>query len=153
MNRALLLAALVLAAGPACSTFKSEMRQAETAYNQANYEDAIRWFVALEPDEPRMKTHERAQYHYLRGMASYRLGKRDDALYYLSLAREIVAYENTTLEGDAIAEMNAAIEDLTPTDAGYHAREEGAGGEVESTDGAIESPDDAVESIDGDQPL
>jgi hypothetical protein len=108
------------------------MRQAKNAYDQANYEDAIRWFIALEPDEPRMKTHERAEFHYLRGMASYRLGKRDEALYYLSLAREIHAHEKAALEADMVAEMNVVLDELTPTDAGFRAREQSAGGEVDS---------------------
>lgn len=126
---------------------KSEMRQAETAYDQANYEDAIRWFEALEPDEPRMKTDERAKYHFLRGMASYRLERRDDALYYLSLAREIVEHEEAHLDESMVVEMNGVIEELTPTDAGFRARAEGAGGEEAAAEaGAPEGEAEAGEA-------
>jgi hypothetical protein len=122
MLRASLLASTILALLPACSSLKSEMRQAENAYNHANYEDALRWFEALEQDEPRMKVDDRARFHYLRGMASYRLGKRDDALYELSLAREIVEHEGANLEPEYVAEMNAVLDELTPTDDSHRAR-------------------------------
>ncbi|NLE47411.1 MAG: hypothetical protein GX614_03300 [Sandaracinaceae bacterium] len=102
-----------------CASASKELREAEKAYQGAHYEDAITWFEALEGDVPRLSADERVRYHYYRGMSAYRLSDRDEALYHLSLARELAAHDRASLDSAAEAELKNLLEELTPKDASY----------------------------------
>src|SRR5690554_6712797 len=138
-----------------CASASKELREAEKAYQGAHYEDAITWFEALEGDVPRLSANDRVRYHYYRGMSAYRLSDRDEALYHLSLTRELSEREKAALDEEAREELDRLLEELTPKGAAYRAedrgqsREEGlkpAAEEASSSDAA-----DTNESRDSEQ--
>lgn len=76
-----------------CRTLQNEMVSAETAYQQAMYDDALVWLAHLDDQVEHMTARERVRFLYLRGMTAYRVTNTHDALYYLSLVREEVALD------------------------------------------------------------
>ncbi|MFW6049856.1 MAG: hypothetical protein ACODAU_01710 [Myxococcota bacterium] len=105
----------------ACGGLREDLSRAERCYDDARYQDALTWLRTLEKEAPRMDRPARARYYYLRGMASYRLGRRDDALHYLALAREELS-DGQGLEERQRQQMDRALEELTPQDASFRAR-------------------------------
>lgn len=110
------------------------MQQAEAAYDQAQYDNALVWLEDLEDDTPDMDLDMRARFYYLRGMTAYRLGHRNHALHYLAVAREVAGEPSSgALLPDERRTMERALAELTPNEATFHARaegtEEGHGGE------------------------
>lgn len=87
------------------------MRRAETAFDEARYENAEVWLASLEQDVPSMEREMRSRYYYLRGVTAYRLGDKISARHLLALCREESA------QGDAIGlglrtEWRASLEKL-----------------------------------------
>lgn len=86
--RALLL--LMAALGQtSCGGVDGALSQVESHYEQARYEDAMTWLVAVEPDIHARDNVTRARFHYLRGMTAFRLDQKIQAKYHLALAKEI----------------------------------------------------------------
>lgn len=108
-----------------CGSTSKQLREGERAYQSAHYEDAIIWFEAIERDAPKMSGDDRVRYHYYRGMSAYRLSDRDEALYHLSLARELAEYEKGALDAGAVEELNGLLGELTPK--GANARVDSGG--------------------------
>jgi hypothetical protein len=73
------------------------LERATLHYEEARYESALVWLDQLEGDLACMMPADRSKFLYLRGMSAYRLGLRDDAVHYLSLARESVALDTNSL--------------------------------------------------------
>lgn len=90
-------AALFLAWLCACAGTQDDLERATLHYEEARYETALVWLAELEGDLPQMTPADRSTFLYLRGMSAYRLGQRDDAVHYLSLARESVVLETSSL--------------------------------------------------------
>jgi hypothetical protein len=56
-------------------------------------------------------------------MTAYRLGKRDDALYYLGVAREVAGEEQSSPLGPSWHQtMTRTLDELTPDSATFRAR-------------------------------
>lgn len=91
------LAVAVFGCLAACASTTSDLERATTHYEAARYEAVVTWLNELEPELARMAPPERSTFLYLRGMSSYRLGDRDDAVHYLALARESVGIDPTSL--------------------------------------------------------
>lgn len=117
-----LLLAPVLVIG--CAVLHDDVDRAQQTYQDARYQDTMTWLENLEDDVPDMDRPLRARYYYLRGMTSYRLGHRDDALHYLALAREEASQSGQGLEPDQRKQMDHALAELTPEQATFHARGE-----------------------------
>lgn len=98
-----------------CAALADDMRRAEGSYEEARYEDTLRWLEALESDAPRMDVNMRARYFYLRGMAEYRVGHRADALHYLAVAREVAGDDGAGLRPEWRQIMDRTLTELTPT--------------------------------------
>ena len=77
---------MFFAAWLGCAGLHEDLRRAQLAYESAAFEDALVWLSAVEPEVGQAPREERARYYYLRGMTSYRIGHRPDALHYLALA-------------------------------------------------------------------
>jgi hypothetical protein len=106
-----------------CAALQSEMARAEVAYDQANYEESLVWLDDLEDDTPDMDRTTRARFYYLRGMTAFRLSEQDDALYYLSVAREIAGDSTTSPLGPTWHRtMDRTLTELTPQEATFRAR-------------------------------
>jgi len=135
------LALVLLALG--CAALKNDMQLAETAYDEARYDEALIWLDDLEKDTPDMDVEMQARFYYLRGMTAYRLGHRNDALHYLAVAREVAGEESvTTLRPEWRQAMDRTLTELTPHDRSFRAREGSGGDEAgESTE-----PDPSPES-------
>ncbi len=134
-----LLAGAVLVGVGGCAQLRTEMAEAQRAYERERYEDALVWLTDLEDDVPEMDRRMRARFYYLRGRTAYELGQRDDALHYLALAREEVALgrakeaRRAVLPPEWAEDLEARLSELTPTERGaFHAREAGgsSGGEA-----------------------
>ncbi|NIR32825.1 MAG: hypothetical protein GWN84_26710, partial [Gammaproteobacteria bacterium] len=150
MNRTLplaLCAGLALVAG-ACGTLQNDLVQAEGAYEEARYDDAEVWLADIGQDVAKLDREHRARFFYVRGMTAYRLGRRNDALHYLALAREesgeSEAASHLTAEKRQI--MDRTLAELTPHTATHRANEAGAEEEEESSDGEAGGADDGAEA-------
>ncbi len=99
----------------ACGAASATLRRAEQSYEQARYETTLSWLVDLEPDAPTLGHDERARFFYLRGMTEYRLGHRDEALYYLAVAREIAGDDSIGLRREQQDLLTRTLAELEPT--------------------------------------
>lgn len=106
-----------------CAQLSDEMRTVETGYQEARYEDVIAWLDDLEHDVPHMSSTQRARFYYLRGMSAHRLGQRDDAYYFLALAREVAGEDGRGLRDPWKMQLTDTLAELTPEGATHHARE------------------------------
>ncbi len=124
MFRAASFALLVLGADLAvgCTSIAGDLRTAEVLYKDARYEQAQLWLVDLERERAAMDSDDLARFYYLRGMAAFRLGQREDALHYLALAEVLSAEDENVLPSDWRSTMQRTLQDITPTTASPHAR-------------------------------
>lgn len=120
LRQPLLVLALTVALG-GCATWSTEIRQAELAYDEARPQAALAWLDTVGDDNVgRMDVSDRVRYLYLRGMTEFRLGRRDDALYHLALAREVAGTEGVGLRREQRELMDRTLTELTPTEALSH---------------------------------
>jgi hypothetical protein len=138
MNRlpSLALALLAVLAG-GCGTLTNDLLEAENAYEEARYDDAEVWLSDIGSDVAKMDQEHRARFYYVRGMTAYRLGRRNDALHFLALAREESGVsESSNLAADKRQIMDRTLAELTPHTATHRANE--AGGDEEETEESAE---------------
>lgn len=116
--RGSLLAALLCAGGlGGCTTWSNEIHQAELAYDEARPDAALAWLDVVGDDNVgRMELQDRARYLYVRGMTEFRLGRRDDALYHLAMAREVAGGDGVGLRREQRELMDRTLAELTPTE-------------------------------------
>ncbi|MEZ4255387.1 MAG: hypothetical protein R3A78_06675 [Polyangiales bacterium] len=88
------------------------MRNAQDAYEQARYENALVWLDAVADDLADMDRPTRARYFYLRGMAEHRLGRDREARHDLALARELGGGTTKILPDDWRRNMERVLADL-----------------------------------------
>ncbi len=122
MTRLVLPVALLLAL-PACAGVQADLDRAEAHFGDARYEHALVWLEEIEFEAHDLGPDDTARYYFLRGMVHYRLGARDDALHYFALAKATLEEEGVDLPPEHRRELEARLEELTPTVIGYHARE------------------------------
>lgn len=115
--------ALWLAAG--CAALSDDMRRAETAFDEARYEDVEVWLQALEPDVADMDVEMRARYYYLRGTTAFRLHDRTDARHYLALAREESAQDPAMFKPQWRRELERMLQELKQPEGGSGAEDAG----------------------------
>jgi uncharacterized protein YceK len=127
MRRLLILALAIALAG--CASLRDDMSRAESAYDASDYDASLVWLTDLETQVPDMDMPMRARFYYMRGMTAYRLGKRNDALHYLALAREVAGPRGEGMRAEWQQQMERALTDLTPHDASSAARASTSGGE------------------------
>jgi hypothetical protein len=109
------LATLLCVAG--CASWTNEIRQAERAYDEARPDAALAWLDVVGDDNlGRMEVQDRARYLYVRGMTEFRLGRRDDALYHLALAREIRGTDGLGLRREQRELLERTLTELAPTE-------------------------------------
>lgn len=116
-----------------CSTLRDEMNYAETAYQSARYDTALVWLEDLEHSVPSMGIDMRARFYFLRGMTAYRLERRDHALHYLALCRELAGEDNVALPNEWTQQMERLLTEMTPLTASYHARAARSPAEAQTT--------------------
>lgn len=95
-----------------CTTLSGDLAKAGELYRDAYYEAAEVWLREVEPRAGELTAADRARFYYLRGMSAYRLQQRDDARHYLVLCREVLLTRGVTLERQAAAALERALEDL-----------------------------------------
>lgn len=134
---------LVLAATAllgACGTLSNDLINAENAYEEAKYDDAEVWLADIGPDVAVLDDEHRARFYYVRGMTAYRLGRRDDALHFLALAREEAGNANNShLSEEKRSIMDRTLEELTPSTATHRANTPDGPDASDASDGAEES--------------
>ena len=138
---------LVLAAGAllgACGTLSNDLIQAENAYEEAKYDDAEVWLADIGSDVAVLDDEHRARFYYVRGMTAYRLGRRDDALHFLALAREESGNAaNSHLSAEKRSIMDRTLDELTPHTATHRANTAGGPSEADESSGSSEPVDGA----------
>ncbi len=97
-----------------CAQLREDLQHSEAAYEAARYEDAEVWLEALEPDVAHLDAPHRARFYYLRGMTAERLGHRQDALHYLSLAREVAGDAGAGLHDEQRRTLAQTLQLLVP---------------------------------------
>lgn len=95
-----------------CAALRDDMRRAESAFDQARYEDVMVWLDHLEPDVVRMDQSMRARFYYLRGLTAYRLGDRVTARHALALARVEAGPGQASLRPEWRTNLESALRDL-----------------------------------------
>jgi hypothetical protein len=87
--RSLLAAALlvVLAAVPACSTYRDDLARSQHAFEENQHERALALLRMLELDTSHLDAGDQARYAYLRGMTDFRIGYKADARHWLAVAK------------------------------------------------------------------
>lgn len=118
----LLVTSASLAGG--CVTLSDDLHSAREAYEDARYNHALAWLRDVERSAADLEPDEQVRFLYLRGMTAYRLGQRDEALYYLSLIARPA--ENAALEPSWRGNAERALAELTPTDKDHRAKAEAA---------------------------
>lgn len=96
----------------ACSTYRDELLRSQQSFDQNQHERALALLRALEPNATRLSLGEQAQYAYLRGMSDYRIGYRNDARHWLSIAKAHEDASQGTLPAEWTARMNEALEEM-----------------------------------------
>lgn len=117
---ALVSFALVSLAG--CGRLEEHVRNADDAYRAARYGDAEEWLERVELDVGELPMASQSRFYFVRGMSDYRLGQRDTALYYLSLARETTRLRGGELPAADAEVLTRTLDELMPTEATHHAR-------------------------------
>lgn len=97
-----------------CAHLREDLQRSEAAYEAARYEDAEVWLEALEPDVAHLDAPQRARFYYLRGMTAERLGHRQDALHYLSLAREVAGDTGAGLRDEQRRTLAQTLQSVIP---------------------------------------
>ncbi|MFT5356601.1 MAG: hypothetical protein ACI9KE_003826 [Polyangiales bacterium] len=106
----------------ACGTLRDDLGRAETGYDAARYDESMVWLEAVEEDVYDLDGPDRARFYYLRGMAALRLERRNEALHYLSLAREeAVASDGAGLRDEWAETLGPTLEELMPRGATHQA--------------------------------
>lgn len=119
----IVLALTIGALVPACAALRDDMGRAESLYDASQYDESLVWLADLEDDAAVMDHDMMARFYYLRGMTAFRLGKRDDALHFLALAREVAGDRGDGLRPEWKQAMDRTLVELTPSDASAHARQ------------------------------
>ena len=117
----------------ACATTRRDLDRTVAEFDEAQYESARAWLIALEPDLASMSNQERTEFCYLRGMTELRLGARDEGLHWLRLAKASTVERDVTLRTEWQRVLDRSLAELSPETATHHARASLAQPETTST--------------------
>lgn len=113
---ALAFSALVGLLGSGCQNYRDQLQRGQGYYEQNQYEAALAIWRNLEPDQSALTRPEMVRYCYLRGMTDFRLGYRDEARYWLGLAKAAKTSGTPALAPDeekrleeTLGELNAEV--------------------------------------------
>lgn len=96
----------------ACQSYADQVHRGQSYYEQNLYEQSLAVWRHLEKDLDSLGAAERVRYCYLRGMSGYRLEAKEDARYWLSLARAGSRKTKGALEEDELARLEHALGEL-----------------------------------------
>lgn len=105
-----------------CGRLEEHVRHANDAYHASRYRDAEEWLERVEADVGELDHRTQTRFYFVRGMSSFRLDERQDALHYLALARELSREDDGELSEDEAGQLARALEELMPTTADHRAR-------------------------------
>lgn len=114
-----LLGVVLVASSPACATCREQLAASERAVEADDHPRAAALLRDLEPDLGRFSPSERAEYAYLRGLASHRLGARSDATYWLAMARAYDDIAPGSLPAAWKTRVERLLAELTSPPAGH----------------------------------
>lgn len=104
--------ALACAGLLACSSARATLDRGQAHYEDNRFERALSVWRELAREQADLSPEERARYAYLRGMTDYRLGFRDEARYWLGLAKAREARHPGGIAPTWMARLDAALDDL-----------------------------------------
>lgn len=106
-----------------CQSYGDQLQRAQSYYERNQYELALAVVRNLEADQDSLSENEMVRYCYVRGMTDYRLGFKEDARYWLGLAKAAskaspvaLQQEEQTRVEETLAELNGPIFGLTAAD-------------------------------------
>lgn len=111
----------LFASAAACAATTRDLGRATTEFDDARYETTLHWLGEL--DLAGMTAAEKSTYAYLRGMSEVRLGKRDEGLHWLRMARAFSGDAGAGLRDEWRPVLDRTLTELTPATATHRARE------------------------------
>jgi hypothetical protein len=112
-----------------CTNYRDQLQRGQGYYEQNQYEAALAIWRNVEPDQSALTRPEMVRYCYLRGMTDFRLGYRDDARYWLGLAKAATPAGEPALQPDEAKRLEETLAELNADVFGL-AKEEGTAGET-----------------------
>lgn len=106
------LGALVALGSVSCQNYRDQLQRGQGYYEQNQYESALAIWRNLERDQSALSRPEMVRYCYLRGMTDFRLGYREDARYWLGLAKAATTKGTPALEPDESKRLEETLNDL-----------------------------------------
>ena len=137
----LVLALVFTSLAGGCGTLSSDLVAAENAYEEAKYDEAEVWLADIGMDVAKLDPEHRARFYYVRGMTAYRLGRRNDAMHYLALAREEAGQaESSRLTQEKRQIMERTLTELIPHTGTHYANEAGGAADANGDSAEDEAP-------------
>jgi hypothetical protein len=106
------LAAALLFAVPACSTYRDDLVRSQHAFEENRHEEALAILRLLEPDTSQLNTNEQARYAYIRGMTDFRIGYKADARHWLAVAKAMDEKTPGLIPADWRSRLDASLAEL-----------------------------------------
>ena len=117
----LVLVSLMTVLGAGCGRLEEHVRHADEAYRNARYGDAEEWLERVEIDVGELPIATQSRFYFVRGMSAYRLGHRDEALYYLNIGKQTALQDSGALPPADAEVLQRTLAELTPADATFRA--------------------------------
>lgn len=95
-----------------CQNYSDQLQRAQSYYERNQYELALAVVRHLESDQDSLSQTEAVRYCYVRGMTDYRLGYKNDARYWLGLAKASIKHAPAALQADEAERVNETLDEL-----------------------------------------
>jgi len=95
-----------------CQNYKDQLQRGQGYYEQNQYETALAVWRNLEHNQDSLSKPEVVRYTYFRGMTDFRLGFREDARYWLGLAKAGDSASQPALLEDERTRLDETLKDL-----------------------------------------
>ncbi len=96
----------------ACQNYSDQLQRAQSYYERNQYEMALAVVRDLEANQDSLSQPDSLRYCYVRGMTDYRLGYKDDARYWLGLAKASLSKSPVALKEDEIKRLEESLAEL-----------------------------------------
>lgn len=95
-----------------CQNYRDQLQRGQGYYEQNQYETALAVWRHLESDQDSLSPTEVVRYCYLRGMTDFRLGFREDARYWLGLAKAGEKKATGALLSEELSRLDLTLDEL-----------------------------------------
>jgi hypothetical protein len=102
----------LLAAVPACTTYRDDLARSERAFEENRHEEALAILRMLEPDTSELSAADQARYAYVRGMTDFRIGYKADARHWLAVAKAMDEKTPGVVPSDWRTRLDSSLAEL-----------------------------------------